>query len=155
MQKIAVFPGSFDPYTRGHHDIVQRALPLFDRVIVAIGINNEKRGMFPVEQRVAWIEALYKDENRVETCTYEGLTVDFCRERGARFIIRGVRNTIDFEYEKTIAQMNSSIGKGIETVLLFSNPLLAQVSSTVIRDLVKNGYDVSEFIPYDITSIIP
>ncbi len=147
MNRIAVFPGSFDPVTKGHEEIVRRSLPLFDTIIVAIGRNTSKSSMFPLEQRKQWLMDTFQDEPRVQVIELEGLTVDFCREHDAQFILRGVRNGGDFEYERSIAQMNKAMYPAMETVLLFSDPSMAAINSTIVREIIKNKGDVSQFLP--------
>ena len=144
--KKAIFPGSFDPFTLGHHSIVKRALSFMDEVIVGIGINEGKRSLIPVEKRVDMIHRLYADEPRVKVEAYSGLTVDFAREQAAEFIIRGIRTVKDFEYEEGIADINRKL-TGIETIFLFTEPELASVSSSVVRELLNYGKDVSMFLP--------
>ena len=144
--KKAIFPGSFDPFTLGHHSIVKRALTFMDEVIVGIGINEGKRSLIPVEKRVDMIRRLYADEPRVKVEAYSGLTVDFAREQAAEFIIRGIRTVKDFEYEEGIADINRKL-TGIETIFLFTEPELASVSSSVVRELLHYGKDVSMFLP--------
>ena len=144
--KKAIFPGSFDPFTLGHHSIVKRALSFMDEVIVGIGINEGKRSLIPVEKRVDMIRRLYADEPRVKVEAYSGLTVDFAREQGAEFIVRGIRTVKDFEYEEGIADINRKL-TGIETIFLFTEPELASVSSSVVRELLHYGKDVSMFLP--------
>ena len=143
--KKAIFPGSFDPFTLGHHSIVKRALSFMDEVIVGIGINEGKRSLIPVEKRVDMIRRLYADEPRVKVEAYSGLTVDFAREQGAEFIVRGIRTVKDFEYEEGIADINRKL-TGIETIFLFTEPELASVSSSVVRELLHYGKDVSMFL---------
>jgi pantetheine-phosphate adenylyltransferase len=150
MKKIAVFPGSFDPITKGHEEIVRRALPLFDEIIVAIGHNTSKASLFSLEQRVNWIETTFSDSPKVNVHTYEGLTVDFCRKYGAGFILRGVRNGGDYEYERSIAQMNKAMHSDVETVLLFSDLAFSSIHSTIIREIIKNKGDVSQFLPLNV-----
>jgi pantetheine-phosphate adenylyltransferase len=147
MQRICLFPGTFDPITLGHVDIITRALPLFDRIIVAVGINAGKAPMFSAEQRQLWIEDIFKDEPRVNGAVYEGLTVDYCREIGARFILRGIRYVSDFEYEKTIADANRTMDPGLETVFLTGEPKYTSVASTIVRDILRNRGNASPFIP--------
>lgn len=147
MKKVALFPGSFDPITRGHENIVRRGALIFDEVVVAIGHNTTKQSMFDLEQRKAWIEATFADLPNVKVDVYEGLTVDYCKKIGARFLLRGLRNGGDFEYERTIAHMNKALLDYLETVLVFTDPEFASVHSTVIREIVKNGGDVSQFVP--------
>ena len=144
--KKAIFPGSFDPFTLGHHSIVKRALSFMDEVIVGIGVNEGKRSLIPVEKRVDMIRRLYADEPRVKVEAYSGLTVDFAREQAAEFIIRGIRTVKDFEYEEGIADINRKL-TGIETIFLFTEPELASVSSSVVRELLHYGKDVSMFLP--------
>jgi pantetheine-phosphate adenylyltransferase len=145
--RICLFPGTFDPLTLGHVDIINRALPLFDKIVVGIGINNAKAPMFSPEQRVDWIKEIYKDEERVEGAFYEGLTINFCRKIGAHFILRGIRYVSDFEYEKTIADANRTLDKSIETVFLTGEPKYTSVASTIVRDIIRNGGDASPFLP--------
>lgn len=145
-QRIALFPGSFDPFTRGHESIVRRALPLFDRFIIAIGVNADKRSFMTMEQRKAWIESVFKDNPHVEVCTYSGLTVDLAREVGAQFIVRGVRLIQDFENEKHLAEINRDL-TGIETILLYTLPEYSHISSSIVRELVRYGQDVSPYLP--------
>lgn len=143
--RVALFPGSFDPFTIGHYDIVERALGLFDRVVIAIGENNTKQPIFPLDERLAAIRKAFADQPRVEVVSYSDLTVDLAQRIGAQFIIRGVRDTRDFEYERSIAEANKQLGN-IETVLLYTRPEYAHISSTLVRDLLKHGRDVKEFI---------
>lgn len=145
--KKAVFSGSFDPITKGHEDIVMKALPLFDEVIVAIGINNVKKYTFSLEQRIQWIKDTFADCPKVKVMSYEGLTVNFCKENGANFIIRGLRGAADLEYETTIAEANKKINPDVETVFFLTEPSLRCVSSTVVKDLLKHNYPVAEFVP--------
>lgn len=142
----AIFPGTFDPYTLGHHSIVKRALTFMDEVVVGIGINEGKHCLLPVEKRVEMIQRLYVDEPRVKVVAYSGLTVDFAKEQDAGFIVRGIRSVKDFEYEESIADINKKLN-GIETVFLFSEPELASVSSSVVRELLHYGKDISMFLP--------
>jgi pantetheine-phosphate adenylyltransferase len=145
--RVCLFPGTFDPVTLGHVDIINRALPLFDRIIVGIGLNASKAPMFSAEQRLQWIKTIYKDEERVEGAVYEGLTIDFCRKTGAQFILRGIRYVSDFEYEKTIADANRTLDKSIETIFLTGEPKYTSVASTIVRDIIRNGGDASPFLP--------
>lgn len=144
--KRAVFPGSFDPVTLGHVDIIERALPLFDEIILAIGINLDKKYMFSLEERVRFLGETFKGESKIIVKTYTGLTVDFCTKEKAAFILRGMRNTIDLEFEKTIGQTNFRLA-GIETVFLISSPGKSHISSTVVRDIKKHGGDYSILVP--------
>lgn len=143
----AVFPGSFDPITRGHENILRRAAGLFDEVIVAIGMNQDKRGMFPLERRKTWCLNTFSDLPNVKVDAFEGLTVDYCRSVGAGWLIRGVRNGGDFEYERTIAQMTRQLEPSIETMILFTDPEFAPISSSVVRDIAHHGGDVARFVP--------
>lgn len=144
--KVAIFPGSFDPFTVGHASIVQRGLPLFDEIIIGVGINENKRTLFSNEERVDAIRRLYADEPRIRVVSYNDLTVDLARRVGARFILRGLRSVKDFEYERDIATMNERLA-GIETVLLFTEPQYSSISSSVVRELIAFGKDVREFLP--------
>lgn len=147
MQRIALFPGTFDPITLGHVDIVNRSLDLFDKIVIGIGTNVNKQPMYPDEQRVEWIQKIYENDARVEAQIYEGLTVNFCRKINAKYIIRGIRFVSDFEYEKTIADMNRSLDNSIETIFLTCLPQFSSVASTLIRDVIRNSGDVSMFLP--------
>lgn len=144
--KRAIFPGTFDPFTLGHHSIVKRTLTFMDEVIVGIGINEGKHCLLPVEKRVEMIRQLYADEPRVKVMAYSGLTVDFAQEQEAGFIVRGIRSVKDFEYEEGIADINKKLS-GIETIFLFTEPELSSVSSSVVRELLHYGKDVSMFLP--------
>ena len=144
---ICLFPGTFDPVTLGHVDIINRAIPLFDKIIVGIGKNTTKAPMFSAEQRLDWVKEIYKNEPRVEGAIYEGLTVDFCKKVNAGFILRGIRYVSDFEYEKTIADANRTLDKSIETIFLTGEPKYTSVASTIVRDILRNGGDASHFLP--------
>ena len=150
MTKIAVFPGSFSPFTIGHQSVLDRALPLFDKIIIAIGINSEKNQYFSIEERMEWIKKVYDNNPKIKVKFYEGLTVDFCERENANFIIRGLRDSHDFKFEKNIAQMNNNLNNKIESVFLMTPPEISHISSTIIRDIIKNGGDVSKFIPKEI-----
>ena len=147
MKRICLFPGTFDPVTLGHVDIIDRALPLFDKIVVGIGLNAAKAPMFTPEQRLKWINDLYSHDSRVEGALYEGLTIDFCRSIGAHFILRGIRYVSDFEYEKTIADANRTMDRSIETIFLTGEPKYTSVASTIVRDILRNGGDASPFLP--------
>jgi pantetheine-phosphate adenylyltransferase len=147
MQRICLFPGTFDPVTLGHTDIIDRALPLFDKVVVGIGLNASKSVMFSPEQRLQWIQEIYKGRRKVEGAIYEGLTVEYCKKIGARFILRGIRYVSDFEYEKTIADANRTLDKSIETIFLTGEPKYTSVASTIVRDIIRNGGNASPFLP--------
>ena len=147
MQRICLFPGTFDPVTLGHIDIINRSLPLFDKVVVGIGINASKNPMFTADQRRLWFDEIYKDQPKVEVATYDGLTVKFCQSIGAHFILRGIRYVSDFEYEKTIADANRTMDHTIETNFLTGEPKYTSVASTIVRDIIRNGGDASPFLP--------
>lgn len=147
MTKRAIFPGSFDPITRGHENIIRRALPLFDEIVIAVGVNIEKQGYFSVDDRVKWISHVFEDEPKITVLKYSGLTVDFCREISAGFILRGLRTSADFEFERTIGQVNKKLNPDVDTVFLLSTPDYTSINSSIVRDVFKNGGDVSSFIP--------
>jgi pantetheine-phosphate adenylyltransferase len=153
MTKIAVFPGSFDPITVGHVDLVKRGLPLFDKIVVAIGLNSQKKYLFDLDQRKEWLEAVFADYNQVEVAHFQGLTANYCNEIGARYLLRGLRNASDFDYEKTISQLNHIVGDGIETIFLISQPEYSHISSTIVREIIKGNGDASPFIPAEV--IVP
>jgi pantetheine-phosphate adenylyltransferase len=154
MSRICLFPGTFDPITLGHTDIINRALPLFDKIVIGIGRNANKVPMFKEELRLEWLKEIYSHEPKLEAVVYEGLTVNCCREVGANFILRGIRYVNDFEYEKAIADMNRSLAGHIETVFLTCLPQYTSVASTLVRDVLKNGGDVSQFLPDVVTKSI-
>ncbi|HEX8334781.1 MAG TPA: pantetheine-phosphate adenylyltransferase [Segetibacter sp.] len=145
--RICLFPGTFDPVTLGHIDIINRSLSLFDKLVIGIGKNANKAPMFPDEQRLDWLNEIYKDDPRVDALVYEGLTADCCKSIGASFILRGIRYVSDFEYEKAIADMNRSLDSSIETIFLTCLPQYTSVASTLVRDVLRNGGDVSPFLP--------
>lgn len=145
--KIAVFPGSFDPITLGHESIMRRALPLFDKIIVAIGVNAEKSGYFPIEKRLDWIRQTFSDLPTVSVESYNGLTVDFCKRMNADYIIRGLRTSADFEFERSVAQVNLKLIPEIETVFLLTLPEYVMVTSSIVREVHKHGGDIGQFIP--------
>lgn len=147
MEKIAVFPGSFDPVTRGHESILLRAVPLFDRIIVAVGDNPGKKSLFPADQRTAWLKEVFRNIPSISVETYQGLTTDFCKKSGAKYILRGLRTAADFDFERTIGLMNRSLNPDVETVFLLSNLEYAAVSSSIVREIHLNGGDISNFIP--------
>lgn len=154
MKKTAVFPGSFDPITVGHLDLIKRAIPLFDKIIVAIGVNSQKKYLFPLEQRIEWLEKVFKKMPTVHVDKFEGLTAHYCKKKKSKFLIRGLRNASDFDYEKTISQLNHIIGDDLETVFLISKPEFSHVSSTIVREIIKGKGDVSSFVPELITNHI-
>ena len=150
MTKIAVFPGSFSPFTIGHQAIVERGLLIFDKIIIAIGENNEKKHFFSINDRIQWIQNVYLKHPKIKVKSYKGLTVDFCKKEDANFILRGLRNSNDFKFERNIAQTNKQLNNKIETIFLMTPPELSHISSTIIRDIIKNGGDVSQFLPKEI-----
>jgi pantetheine-phosphate adenylyltransferase len=154
MQRICLFPGTFDPITLGHVDIIDRSLPLFDKVVVGIGLNSSKTPMFSPEQRLQWVQEIYKDQPKVEGTIYEGLTIEYCKLIGAQFIIRGIRYVSDFEYEKTIADANRTLDKSIETIFLTGEPKYTSVASTIVRDIIRNGGNASLFLPEEVYSTL-
>lgn len=150
MEHIAIFPGSFDPITLGHQSIVMRALPLFDKVIIAIGDNTEKRCKYTLEQRMEWIEKTFEGIPNIEVDIYNELTVDYCKRKNAKYIIRGLRNAIDFQYEQNIAQINSELDSEIETVFLLTELRYTNINSSVVREILKFGGDVKKYLPENI-----
>lgn len=149
---IAVFPGSFDPLTLGHLDVIQRGITLFDELIIAIGVNTEKKYMFPLEDRLTILKETFKEEPKIKVHTYSGLTVDFCRDINAKFILRGLRNPADFEFEKAIAHTNRKLSE-IETVFLLTSSGKSYISSSIVRDVIRHGGDFSELVPIAVTNI--
>jgi pantetheine-phosphate adenylyltransferase len=147
MERVAVFPGSFDPITLGHENIIRRAMLLFDRIIIAVGENAEKQVVFPIDKRVDWIKAVFANEPAIEVEKYSGLTVDFCRKHDIRFILRGLRTSADFEFERTIGQVNKRLASDIETVFLLTAPEFTALNSSIVRDILKHGGDASMFVP--------
>jgi len=146
MEKIAVFPGSFDPITLGHFDIIKRSIPLFDKIIVAIGVNAEKKYMFSLDERKRFIEECFENDPSVSVVTYEGLTIDFCKKMKAKFILRGLRNPADFEFEKAIAHTNRKLSK-IETVFLLTAANTSYISSSIVRDVIRNNGEYELLVP--------
>ena len=151
MKRIALVPGTFDPITIGHVDIINRALPMFDELWIGIGRNSIKQSLFDEELRKGWIESIYSGNPKVHVAAYEGLTTEFCRKIGAHFIIRGIRTTSDFDYEKNIAQMNKAQYDDIESIFLMCNPAYTAISSTIVRDIIRNGGDARQFVPREVT----
>ncbi|HUX84825.1 MAG TPA: pantetheine-phosphate adenylyltransferase [Chitinophagaceae bacterium] len=147
MPRTCLFPGTFDPVTNGHIDIIERALDLFDELVIGVGVNASKSTMFPVEQRVAWFKSIFKDEPKIKVYSYSGLTVDFCNKLDAKFILRGIRYVSDFEYEKSIADMNRELDHGVETVFLTCSPKYSTIASTLVRDVIRNGGNATQFLP--------
>lgn len=150
MKKTAVFPGSFDPFTIGHEGIVRRALLIFDEIIIAVGANALKKSFYPVETRKAMISKVFRDEPRVKIDHYEGLTVDYCNNHEARFLLRGLRTAADFEFERAIAQVNKAMAPGIESVFILTIPEHTPINSTIVRDIIRSGGDASKFVPSSI-----
>ena len=150
MSKIAIFPGSFSPFTIGHQSIVDRALPLFDKIVISIGINSEKPQYFSIDKRMQWIKNVYNNNPKIDIKQYNGLTVDFCKKENANYILRGLRDSHDFKFEKNIAHMNKELNPNIETIFIITPPKISHISSSIIRDIIKNGGDVSKFIPKEI-----
>lgn len=147
MDRIAVFPGSFDPFTVGHESIVRRALPLFDKIFIAIGFNTNKQGFFPLEKRLDWIRKVFRDESKIDVDSYEGLTVDYCKKQKARYLLRGLRTSEDFEYERAIAQVNKAMEQGIESVFLLTTPEHTFIKSSIVRDIIRQKGDARKFLP--------
>ncbi|SMO51310.1 Phosphopantetheine adenylyltransferase [Saccharicrinis carchari] len=146
MKRIAIFPGSFDPFTIGHHNIVQRAVYLFDELVIGIGFNAKKQDFYPVDKRIEWISYLFEDQPKIRVEKFEGLTVDFAKSQGAGFILRGIRTSADFEYERAIAQVNKAMS-GVESVFLLTTPEHTPVNSTIVRDIIRHKGDAGLFIP--------
>lgn len=144
--RAALFPGSFDPMTIGHVDIINRSINLFDKIIIGIGVNTTKQTMFGIDQRIAWIKNSFEGNTKIAVASYTGLTVDFCRQSGAQYILRGLRTSTDFQFEKAIAQMNHYLNADIETVFILASPEYAPVSSSIVRDLIRNGADAKRFL---------
>lgn len=154
MQKICLFPGTFDPITLGHVDVIKRAIPLFDKIVVAIGSNAGKAPMYSAEQRQAWIEEIFNKEEKISAAVYDGLTVDFCKVIGAKYILRGIRYVSDFEYEKTIADANRTLDPTIETFFLTCEPKYTSIASTIVRDIIRNNGNASLFLPEVVANAI-
>ncbi|MDC3153556.1 pantetheine-phosphate adenylyltransferase [Bacteroidota bacterium] len=148
--KTGLFPGSFDPFTKGHEDIVKQSLNLFDKIIIAISKNSTKNNFFSLEKRIEKINLLYKKNNRISVNYYEGLTIDFCKKENINFLIRGIRNEIDFTYEKDIANANRELDNNIETIFFISSPSYSHISSKIVREIIKNNGDISKFVSYSI-----
>ncbi len=150
MQRICLFPGTFDPITKGHVDVIRRSVSLFDKLVIGVGINSAKAPMFTAEQRCGWISDIFKDEPRIEVASYTGLTIDYCKEIGAHFIMRGIRYIADFEYEKAIADMNRMLAPEIETIFLTCSPEYSTISSTLVRDVIRNHGNAKMFVPDEV-----
>jgi len=147
MERIAVFPGSFDPITCGHESVIRRAVPLFDKIIVALGVNSQKQGYFDNSIRKEMIEATFADCPKVSCTQYSGLTVDFCKEVGAKYLLRGLRTAADFEFERSIGQINKQLDTGIETIFMLTQPEHTPLNSSIIRDILKHGGEAAQFVP--------
>ena len=147
MKRIALFPGSFDPFTKGHQDIVLRGLSLFDEIIIAIGVNSQKQTLFSVEDRKKWIKKVFDGEPKIKVDVFEGLTVHFCKKVDAHYLLRGLRNASDFDYEKTISQLNHIVGEDVETLFLISKPEFSHISSTIVREIIKGKGNARPFLP--------
>jgi pantetheine-phosphate adenylyltransferase len=154
MKKIAVFPGSFDPITVGHVDIVLRALGLFDEIIIAVGINSQKNSLYSLEKRLDFLHAVFDKYPAIKIEHFEGLTIHFCKDRHAQYIIRGIRSAADFEYEKTIAHLNNEMEPGIETILMLTKSNLGHISSTIVREILRGKGDVHKFVPSEIIELL-
>ena len=153
MSKIAVFPGSFDPITLGHVAVIKRATPLFDQLIIAIGDNADKKHMFTVEQRKKWIEDVFVNEPKISVETYDGLTVEFCKKMNAHFILRGLRTSADFEFERSIAQVNRRLAPEVDTLFILTETKYTPITSSIVRDIIRNGGDIREFVPDEVILI--
>lgn len=150
MKKTALFPGSFDPITRGHESIILRALPLFEKIVIAVGVNTEKNTFFPIEKRISWLNKVFEAYPNIEVVSYEGLTIDLCKKMGVGYILRGLRTSADFEFERSIGQMNKKMYPELETVFLLTVPEHTALSSSIVRDIIRNGGDASQFVPLQV-----
>lgn len=150
MKKVAVFPGSFDPITKGHESIIKRAVPLFDTIIIAIGENAEKKAYFSINKRIAWIEKIFSDYPNISVSKYKGLTIDFCKKVNAKYLLRGLRTSADFEFERSIGQINKQLHPDIETVFLLTTPEHTPINSSIVRDILRHNGDPSELIPDEV-----
>lgn len=147
MLRIAVFPGSFDPITCGHESVIRRAAPLFDKIIVAIGVNSQKQGFFDVDTRLAMIDATFADVENIESDSYTGLTVDYCKKMNAQYLLRGLRTAADFEFERSIGQINKQLDEQIETIFMLTQPEHTPINSSIVRDILRHGGNASKFVP--------
>ena len=154
QKRIAIFPGSFDPLTKGHQAIIRKALPLFDKIIIAIGSNNAKKNYFSLQERIEQIKIVFNSDQKISVESFKGLTVDFCKKNNAHFIIRGLRDGKDFEYEKSIAIMNNQIESSIETVFFMTDAKYQAINSVIIRDIIRNGGDASKFLPNELNEFL-
>jgi len=153
MNKIAVFPGSFDPITLGHVAVIKRAIPLFDQLIIAIGDNADKKHMFTAEQRKNWIQGVFVNEPKIFVEVYDGLTVEFCKKMNAHFILRGLRTSADFEFERSIAQINRKLAPEVDTLFILTETKYTPITSSIVRDIIRNGGDIREFVPDEVVLI--
>ncbi len=153
MNKIAVFPGSFDPITLGHVAVIKRAIPLFDQLIIAIGDNADKKHMFTLEQRKKWIQDVFVNEAKISVKVYRGLTVEFCKKMNAHFILRGLRTSADFEFERSIAQINRKLAPEVDTLFILTETKYTPITSSIVRDIIRNGGDIREFVPDEVLLI--
>ncbi len=154
MKRIAVFPDSFDPVTKGHENIVRRSAPLFDKLIVAIGVNADKKPYFPLEKRVEWLKMVFSDLQNVSIDYYSGLTVDYCVKTNANYILRGLRTSADFEFERSVGQINRMLNPGLEIIFMLTRPEHTPVNSSIVRDIHRNGGDISLFVPEKVSDLI-
>lgn len=150
QKRIAVFPGSFDPFTVGHESVVRRAMPLFDKIVIAIGFNINKSGFFTLDKRIGWIKDVFKGESKIEVSSYSKLTIDYCKDINAQYILRGLRTSADFEYERAIGQTNRLLESGVETVFMLTESHHTFINSTTVRDIIRYGGDASAFLPTSI-----
>lgn len=150
MQRIALFPGTFDPITLGHVDVIRRAISLFDKIVIGVGVNASKQTMYSLEQRMEWIDKIFAADSAITVASYSGLTIDFCRTIEANYILRGIRSVGDFEYEKAIADMNRMLAPEMETIFLTCSPLYSTVSSTMVRDVIRHGGEAALFVPKEV-----
>jgi pantetheine-phosphate adenylyltransferase len=153
MKRIAVFPGSFDPFTIGHESIIRRSMDLFDEIIIAIGVNSQKQSLYSLEQRLNWIQKTFDQESKIRVDSYQGMTIDYCTKSNAKYILRGLRTSSDFEFERGIAQMNYAMQKDLETVFIISSPEHSAINSTIVRDIIRNGGNAQQFVPKEIELI--
>lgn len=154
MKRIAVFPGSFDPVTKGHENIVRRSAPLFDEIILAVGVNADKKPYFPLEKRLEWLKMVFSDVKNVSVDHYSGLTVDYCVTKNANYILRGLRTSADFEFERSVGQINRMLNPQIEIVFMLTPPEYTPVNSSIVRDIHRNGGDIQLFVPASVADLI-
>lgn len=154
MKKVALFPGSFDPITKGHQSIIERAIPLFDKIIIAIGINSTKKELFTVEQRKKMIQKVFEKKSGIIVTSYSGLTIDYCKKMNVQYILRGLRTSADFDYERSIAQMNKQMLPEIDTIFMVTIPELSSINSSIVREILLYGGDITSFVPKEIINMI-